>query len=66
MAVRPFVEGVVLDTKANCVGHVEDLSLSIQIAHYVDSGLALHRGKDEDGGRSTLLLTVKRRTRGSQ
>jgi replicative DNA helicase len=41
-----------------------DLSLSDQIAHYADSVLALHRAKDEDGGRRTLLLTLKRRNLG--
>jgi replicative DNA helicase len=41
-----------------------DLSLSDQIAHYADSVLALHRTKDEDGGRRTLLLTLKRRNLG--
>ena len=41
-----------------------DLSLSDQIAHYADSVLALHREKDADGGRRTLLLTLKRRNLG--
>ncbi len=41
-----------------------DLSQSDQIAHYADSVLALHREKDEDGGRRTLLLTLKRRNLG--
>jgi replicative DNA helicase len=41
-----------------------DLSLSDQIAHYADSVLGLHRGKDEDGGRRTVLLTLKRRNLG--
>jgi replicative DNA helicase len=41
-----------------------DLSLSDQIAHYADSVLALHREKDADGGRRTVLLTLKRRNLG--
>ena len=41
-----------------------DLSQSDQIAHYADAVLALHREKDEDGGRRTLLLSLKRRNLG--
>jgi hypothetical protein len=41
-----------------------DLSQSDQIAHDADSVLALHREKDEDSGRKTLLLSLKRRNLG--
>jgi replicative DNA helicase len=41
-----------------------DLSLSDQIAHYADAVLALHREKDGDGSRRTVLLTLKRRNLG--
>jgi len=41
-----------------------DLSLSDQIAHYADAVLALHREKDADGGRRTVLITLKRRNLG--
>jgi replicative DNA helicase len=41
-----------------------DLSLSDQIAHYADAVLALHREKNADGGRRTVLITLKRRNLG--